>query len=671
MTGEGVLRLAVLLTILVMLTSWLPISSPLYVLDDLDERREQIGGGGTLEQQCSSITFEDMFEYSSAIFDITISEDWSSAEVEGVAWVNDSLADVVRDALDEYVASVYPSGDDDWMSTDEREGVRAIASECVEHTMTRIGIRGDSPHRGGVGTSWKNTTWTENQVTVEEWNLVPARHSEIRDCTSLGSSSDCVEVPVFPDENRDCDTDIDASSGADECRLILWLNASLDLNGISGPEQFTIAYNASNTSNIEVRFTFPATPDLRLDMWGECEGRDVSADRDDFAGSAPIRGSCVGDGSSTYELIENEDGSLTYIIVPNMPNWPYGEDIFADFTTAPIPVDDPPEWTESAPADGIRFAELSSGSHVVADWSDISTWFSDEAGVASLDIRCQDGEGDIELNLNSLYVNVPSDGSINIFTCEAVDSANQSSGVRSWEIGIPFSVSTTSYDLLDPHPLTFTPSGGWPDLSIWVILSQPGEDSGSQRSGPHTLGQAEVELGIPSSAMAPGEVLFGFEIEAEGVQTSFASIYLNVRKIGEAPTIVVNSEGWDGDSWSMGGQFSDPDGEVVTFEQYIDGALAGSVAVSGNSWSSPAIDFSVWSEGVHTVVIRGCDESNMCASVERVVDNSHLFDEPEPVEPEPPVNNNPGFSLPAMGLPGLLLAASVALIYSGRRGLRT
>ncbi len=99
MTGEGVLRLAVLLTILVMLTSWLPISSPLYVLDDLDERREQIGGGGTLEQQCSSITFEDMFEYSSAIFDIRISEDWDSAEVKGVAWVNDSLADVVRDAL--------------------------------------------------------------------------------------------------------------------------------------------------------------------------------------------------------------------------------------------------------------------------------------------------------------------------------------------------------------------------------------------------------------------------------------------------------------------------------------------------------------------------------------------------------------------------------------------
>ncbi|PXF18609.1 MAG: hypothetical protein CXX73_03920 [Methanobacteriota archaeon] len=170
MAGEGVLRLAVLLTILVMLTSWLPISSPLYVLDDLDERREQIGGGGTLEQQCSSITFEDMFEYSSAIFDIRISEDWNSAEVKGVAWVNDSLADVVRDALDEYVAAVYPSGDDDWMSTDEREGVRAIASECVEHTLTRIGIRGGSPHRGGVGTSWKNTTWTEDQVTVEEWN---------------------------------------------------------------------------------------------------------------------------------------------------------------------------------------------------------------------------------------------------------------------------------------------------------------------------------------------------------------------------------------------------------------------------------------------------------------------------------------------------------------------
>ncbi|GIS49628.1 MAG: hypothetical protein Ct9H90mP23_3000 [Methanobacteriota archaeon] len=30
-------------------------------------------------------------------------------------------------------------------------------------------------------------------------------------------------------------------------------------------------------------------------MWEECEGRDVQVDMGDFAGVAPLRGSCVGE----------------------------------------------------------------------------------------------------------------------------------------------------------------------------------------------------------------------------------------------------------------------------------------------------------------------------------------------------------------------------------------
>ena len=41
----------------------------------------------------------------------------------------------MRESLDEYIAQIYPSGGDGWISTDEREGVRAIASECVQYTL--------------------------------------------------------------------------------------------------------------------------------------------------------------------------------------------------------------------------------------------------------------------------------------------------------------------------------------------------------------------------------------------------------------------------------------------------------------------------------------------------------------------------------------------------------
>ena len=150
MSREGALRIAVLMTMFAMMISWMPTSSHEGGLDESQERREQLGPDGpTLEEQCSTITFEDMFEYTRAIFNIHIANDWTSAEVQAVAWVNETLADDVRHSLDEYIAAIYPSGDDEWISTDEREGVRAIASECVQYTLTRMGMRDGSPHRGG------------------------------------------------------------------------------------------------------------------------------------------------------------------------------------------------------------------------------------------------------------------------------------------------------------------------------------------------------------------------------------------------------------------------------------------------------------------------------------------------------------------------------------------
>ena len=116
--------------------------------------------------------------------------------------------------------------------------------------------------------------------------------------------------------------------------------------------------------------------------------------------------------------------------------------------------------------------------------------------------------------------------------------------------------------------------------------------------------------------------------------------------------MTVTTEGWDGNSWSMSGQFSDPDGETIVLSLMIDGASVGSITVSGNMWSTPAIDFSVWTEGSHIVEVQACDESGLCSSQQRSVDNTHLFVDPEP-EPEPPKDNSS--VLPSMGLAGRFL----------------
>ena len=97
MRRQGVLRIVVMMTIIGMVISWLPLGYQQGGLDESEERREQLGPDEpTLEERCRTITFEDMFEYTRAIFNVQISSDWNSADVQAVAWVNGTLADDVR-----------------------------------------------------------------------------------------------------------------------------------------------------------------------------------------------------------------------------------------------------------------------------------------------------------------------------------------------------------------------------------------------------------------------------------------------------------------------------------------------------------------------------------------------------------------------------------------------
>ena len=73
--------------------------------------------------------------------------------------------------------------------------------------------------------------------------------------------------------------------------------------GVSDPNDFTVAFNSSNMSNARLDFTFPVMPELRMDMWEECEGRFVGPDEGNpQTDAAPIRGSCIGDGQQVTLL---------------------------------------------------------------------------------------------------------------------------------------------------------------------------------------------------------------------------------------------------------------------------------------------------------------------------------------------------------------------------------
>tara|TARA_B100001287_G_scaffold213056_1_gene181884 strand:+ start:1212 stop:3248 length:2037 start_codon:yes stop_codon:yes gene_type:complete len=629
-------------------------------------KMEQFGGGGSLEEQCGSITFEDIFIYNQAIFEVRVNDDWQTAEVDARAWINWSLADDIRSDLDAFLEGIVPSGGDGWLSSDEIEAMVSIAADCLEYSITRIGIRDGSPHRGGVGVDWMNTSWESDQTTIGHFNGVPERHSEIRDCQGF-SQEGCFEVPVVPSSTRDCDVGIDQSAGADECRIELWLNATMVIGGVSDPNDFTVAFNSSNMSNARLDFTFPVMPELRMNMWEECEGRFVGPDEDNpQTDAAPIRGSCIGDGSASYDLRTNDDGSLTYRIDSNFSreNWPMGEDVFADFTTSPVPTNEPPEWTVNAPVNGSWFPVFEDGPNKLSTWEEISSWFDDESGVASLEISCTSGQTELSQSIDgSLWINV--DGITHV-TCQALDSSGKTSGNRTWIIGVPVSISTASLLLDGEHPLTITRSESWePETTVRLALSQDGQ----LRQAIEYIGQSTGthEVLMPSQGIVPGPVQIWVEVVA-GERSFERTFDLGIVKESEPPLLTLGMATFDGWMWKVEGHYSDPDGELVTFTIEIADTVH-QVEVMGNTWETEWVDLTPLALGggydqmIIDVEITGCDQSGKCTTIQTSIDTS-MIEIPEVTGPSE--GGASETSLPATGIPALLIAFSIAILFRRR-----
>ena len=663
-TGMRMMRLGPVFVILIMVFSTLHL--PPEELHHEQTKMEQFGGGGSLEDQCGSITFEDIFIYNQAIFEVRVNDDWKSAEVDAKAWINWSLSDDIREDLDAFLEDIVPSGGDGWLSTDEIDAMVSIAADCLEYSITRIGIRDGAPHRGGQGVSWMNTTWENDQTNIGHFNGVPSRHSQSRDCQGF-SQEGCVEVPVIPATERDCDIDINESLGVDECRIELWLNATMVIDGVTDPNDFTIAFNSSNMSNARLDFTFPAIPDLRMDMWEECEGRFVGPDEDNpRTDSAPIRGSCIGDGTASYELLVNDDGSLTYSLDSNFSRekWPLGEEVFADFTTSPIPTDEAPTWTQQAPANGTWVPVFEDGANKFASWEEIASWFDDESGVSNLDVICNSDGNEISQSIDgSLWINV--DGVTEI-SCEAKDATGKSSGNRTWNVGVPISISTPEVLLQDQHPLKISYSDSWgEDVTVRLSLIQGGQPIGIQEF--HKGNSSQQIVSLSPQGIVPGPVNVWLEVVV-GQFSLQHIIDIGIVKESTAPSITISSMGeFDGTMWRVGGQYSDPDGEPVTFTIEVGGQEIGQIVVSGNTWESEWIDLSAFSSGVIDVDVTGCDQSGKCTTSSTSVDIASVME--EIVDSEMPDDaDEVGESLPSSGVASLVVAISLAVLFR-RRGL--
>ena len=204
-----------------------------------------------------------------------------------------------------------------------------------------------------------------------------------------------------------------------------------------------------------------------------------------------------------------------------------------------------------------------------------------------------------------------------------------------------------------------------------------------QGASSQQLGEVVIDSSDPvnvqgsSSNMQPGGVDVRVLVSGDEIFTMSNTYLLGIVKQSSPPQISISDSIWDGSKWSMQGQYSDPDGESVSFTMRVDGTTAGSVSVSGNSWSTPLIDFSLWESGEHTVEVEGCDDSYKCTNVYQVVNNSILFEVVEPdcqaltCECDPSLCDEDaggiGEILPSGGLISVILSFALGIIFYRRR----
>ena len=86
--------------------------------------------------------------------------------------------------------------------------------------------------------------------------------------------------------------------------------------------------------------------------------------------------------------------------------------------------------------------------------------------------------------------------------CEAVDDLGQSSGIRTWNLGIPISLTSSSEILLNPHPVSIQFNENWPELTLQYSFTQS-QNINSANIESLTISSDETVL-IGSNGMIPG-----------------------------------------------------------------------------------------------------------------------------------------------------------------------
>lgn len=619
------------------------VSSP--ALTTLDSRSPGAlpteGRQDGLDVDCSGYSFEDLFEYDFALFELEVLDDWATGDLYANAWVNGSNSAIVRDNLDGLFEGL-PGGANDWISTDERDAVRSIGPKCIADMETRLGLREGIPHSGGV--DWNDFEFVEDGIGLDEVNLVPQGHADARTCTNFGAAADCKEVPVSTTD----DMEISLSVAQGQTNNVRW-----DQLPNSGVSNFTLAMNITNMSNAALRVTFPVLQGLRMYDFRVTDNGPENGETCDYIAEPSF--AYLGDGSL----------QVTQLVSFDRTQWDLQCNMFMDFTTQEPATNDVPSWTSEAPSDGTKIPTMGPGTWQFADAATGNGWAMDENGWA---LRCEFDEAGWSVSNNVLgdfFVTQPEGAVQSTAVCQAVDplGATDENDTRTWVFGTLFTATGVLDETGSNARVTVTSAGLVEEFMVSMRAAQ-GTNLGAEGNTVTVSGTAPTEVSVSLDNLRPGAFSIVSQAQAAGMMTHEGEVDLGLSKPNSPPTVsvAVNFNGenatWDESQlkFAMYGLVSDPDLETVTMQLTICGSDYQGFDISGINWNVEVSTAICMANGLedYDVVIKATDESG--ATTELVVGIN------PPVVEAPPVNPNESEDGAEQTVPAASMLATLSML---------
>ena len=568
-------------------------------LDENDSPQATSGRQGSLDVDCSGYTFEDLFEYDFALFTLDINDDWATGVMDAKAWVNGSKSAIVRDNLDSLFEGTS-GGNDDWISTDEREAVRAIGPKCIADMETRLGIREGPSHRGNV--DWNDLEFVEDGIALDEVNLVPEGHEQERDCAGLLSSNGCKEVPVTVTD----DLEIHLLIAENENH-----NVRFDQLPNQGSSNFTLAMNVTNITDAQLVMTFPVQQGLRVSDLGFFDDGVANEDL-----VAPVS-----------EFLP--DGRLRVVADVDYPigSYPMVRELFVDFTTMAPFTNDAPVWSPTAPADGTIIPIGTTYGEMLAT-SDADMWVVDESGWG---LQCvfTDAGWNVRMDeIADLYVTA--NGASAVGQCMGVDAFGaETEEHRNYTFGKIMDASAVLSSSGEVIEFTTTSTGVVTTLTVMAHAHQ------MAKMGPDTTAVTNangIMMELSMTGLSPGDVMVMGTATASGMLDYEFMFDFGLEKISKPPAITINTNlqgeeaEWDinGQKFILSGNVIDPDGEDVQMTLSICGNEATNFDQEQLAWEIQ-VPIASCIQGdytsPYTVVIVAEDESGKSANITIQVDD--------------------------------------------------